>query len=421
MSSNDIAVSVRKLSKDYTIRHNATDHITLSELALDRIRHPLRRAERERFPALCDVSFDLHWGEVLGLIGRNGAGKSTLLKVLGRITEPSTGEARLWGRVGSLLEVGTGFHPELTGRENVFLNGSILGMSRKEISRKFDAIVEFAGVERFLDTPVKRFSSGMYVRLAFAVAAHLDSEILLLDEVLAVGDGDFQAKCLGKVTELAGSGRAVIFVSHNMGTLQHFTSRALLLERGSLAMMGPTEAVVTRYVEAGGGVIEDVDVSKTPRYQSGLGTRARIVRVRLNHQNGVIGAEDDLAYTVTVRSNEDLGPVRISQIVNSADHKPVGRSFGIPCIYLKRGCVTQFDVVLPRPALAPGRYYLSMAVGVGDNMSSIDNLDIVTDSVHFEVAPPTTRDGRVTNWHEAWGRLRFEEPRVERVETSASQ
>ena len=188
--SSDLALSARGLGKAYTIRHNATDHVTMAEVMLNKIRHPLQRADREKFWAIHDIDFDLHKGEVLGLIGRNGAGKSTLLKLLGRITAPTTGEIKLWGRVGSLLEVGTGFHPELTGRENIFLNGSILGMTTAEIRKQFDAIVDFAGVEKFLDTPVKRYSSGMFVRLAFSVAAHLESEILLVDEVLSVGDAE---------------------------------------------------------------------------------------------------------------------------------------------------------------------------------------------------------------------------------------
>jgi lipopolysaccharide transport system ATP-binding protein len=250
MSSDDLAISVRGLAKAYTIRHNVTDHVTLAEVALARLKHPFRRAEREQFWALRDVSFDLPRGEVLGLIGRNGAGKSTLLKILSRITDPSIGEVRIRGRVGSLLEVGTGFHPELTGRENVYLNGSILGMSTKEIDRQFDAIVAFAGVARFLDTPVKRFSSGMYVRLAFAVAAHLETEILLVDEVLAVGDQEFQRKCLGKMHDVAVDGRTVLFVSHQMESVRALCDRAILLDAGTVAMEDTAQAVTEEYLTA---------------------------------------------------------------------------------------------------------------------------------------------------------------------------
>src|SRR5262245_29026687 len=237
MSSSDMAISVRGLSKAYTIVHE-TRQSTLAETVLQRLRRPLHRPMRETFWALKDVSFEVKRGDVVGIIGRNGAGKSTLLKLLSQITEPTTGEVELHGRVGSLLEVGTGFHPELTGRENVYLNGSILGMKKKEIDRKFDEIVAFSGVEKFLDTPVKRYSSGMHVRLAFSVAAHLETEILVVDEVLAVGDLDFQKKCLGKMGDFAKCGRTVIFVSHNMAAVKALCSSAILLANGRLIAKG---------------------------------------------------------------------------------------------------------------------------------------------------------------------------------------
>ncbi len=198
-----------------------------------------------------DVSFEVHKGEVVGIIGRNGAGKSTLLKILSRITEPTTGRAVIHGRVGSLLEVGTGFHPELTGRENIYLNGAILGMRRAEIDRRFDEIVAFSEIERFLDTPVKRYSSGMYVRLAFAVAAHLEPEVLIVDEVLAVGDAAFQKKCLGKMGDVAGEGRTVIFVSHNMAAIARLCRRALLLEDGAVRYEGYSEEATAQYLANG--------------------------------------------------------------------------------------------------------------------------------------------------------------------------
>ncbi len=207
-------------------------------------------SRREEIWALKEISFDVDAGEVIGLIGRNGAGKSTLLKILSRITEPTSGVADIYGRVGSLLEVGTGFHSELTGRENVFLSGAILGMRKKEIARKFDEIVDFSGVERYIDTPVKRYSSGMAVRLAFAVAAHLDPEVLLIDEVLAVGDAAFQKKCLGKMSEVAGSGRTIIFVSHNMGAIKGLCSRAVWLDSGQMRSDGPVDEVVHQYLVA---------------------------------------------------------------------------------------------------------------------------------------------------------------------------
>ena len=211
-------------------------------------RQVFQSREREEFWALKNVTFEIRQGEVLGIIGRNGAGKSTLLKILSRITEPTTGRVTLRGRVASLLEVGTGFHPELTGRENIYLNGAILGMSRAEIRRKFDEIVAFAEIEKFLDTPVKRYSSGMYMRLAFAVAAHLDAEILLIDEVLAVGDAEFQRKCLSKMSAVARENRTVLFVSHNMGAISALTTKCILLDRARMVDFGDTEPVIHKYL-----------------------------------------------------------------------------------------------------------------------------------------------------------------------------
>jgi homopolymeric O-antigen transport system ATP-binding protein len=247
MSSSERAISIRRVGKKYTIRHDEAAPTTLSEALTRRIRHPFARTAREVFWALRDVTFDVSQGEVLGLIGSNGAGKSTLLKILSRVTEMSEGEVDLHGRVGSLLEVGTGFNQELTGRENVFLNGSILGMTRSEIRAQFDAIVAFAGVERFLDTPVKHYSSGMYVRLAFAVAAHLRSEILIVDEVLAVGDLDFQRKCLGKMRDVATDGRTVLLVSHNMTAITSLCARGIVLRSGEVAFAGDAGEAVAFY------------------------------------------------------------------------------------------------------------------------------------------------------------------------------
>ena len=245
---SDLALSVRGLTKEYQILHNAERHNRVTDAMADSVRGLFRKKEVETFRALDDVSFDVKKGEVLGVIGRNGAGKSTLLKILSRITEPTSGEIHLYGRVGSLLEVGTGFHPELTGRENIYLNGAILGMRKKEIDRQFDAIVDFAEVEKFLDTPVKRYSSGMYVRLAFAVAAHLNPEILIVDEVLAVGDAQFQKKCLGKMQDVSRQeGRTVLFVSHNMGVVRGLCTRAILMGSGRIESIGDSYSVTSTY------------------------------------------------------------------------------------------------------------------------------------------------------------------------------
>ena len=251
-----VAIQAQGLSKRYQIGELQSAYGTLRESLSSGTRRLFRFEHRQHDQdlwALKDVSFELTEGGVLGIIGRNGAGKSTLLKILTRITTPTEGRATIRGRVGSLLEVGTGFHPELTGSENVYLNGSVLGMKRKEIAKKFPDIVEFAGVERFIDTPVKRYSSGMSVRLAFAVAAHLEPEVLLIDEVLAVGDAEFQRRCLGRMEDMSQSGRTVVFVSHQMQALSQLCDRAIQLEGGQIVDDGPAGEVVARYLQSVGG------------------------------------------------------------------------------------------------------------------------------------------------------------------------
>src|SRR5213594_1123653 len=261
---SDIAIRVEGISKHYRIGARQERYYTLHDTLTEAVARPFqklaaffsrngagpRTPEASSIWALKDVSFEVKRGEVVGIIGRNGAGKSTLLKILSRITEPTEGRARIHGRVGSLLEVGTGFHPELTGRENIFLNGAILGMRREEIKRKFDEIVAFAEIEKFLDTPVKRYSSGMYVRLAFAVAAHLEPEILLVDEVLAVGDINFQKKCLGKMGDVARAGRTVVLVSHQLNQIRRLCHRVVWIDEGSVRQDGPTHGVVSTYESA---------------------------------------------------------------------------------------------------------------------------------------------------------------------------
>lgn len=250
MSSNGLSVSVRGVSKAYSIYHNATRHTTIGEALAHRLKNPFQRAGKDTVWALKDVSFELHRGETVGIIGRNGAGKSTLLKIICNIVAPTMGEIDLYGPVGSLLEAGTGFHPELTGRENIYLNGAIIGMRRTEINKQFDAIVDFAEIRNFLDTPVKRYSTGMYVRLGFAIAAQLSTDILIVDEVLSVGDIDFQNKCLRAIDDLARSGRTVFFVSHKMSSIQSLCKRVIWIEKGEVVADGKSEEVVARYLES---------------------------------------------------------------------------------------------------------------------------------------------------------------------------
>ena len=279
-------IKVQNLSKLYQLGGRSDPYQTFRETISQTVRAPLnalrrgRNGEEKTIWALDDVSFEVQPGEVVGIIGRNGAGKSTLLKVLSRITEPTRGRVDLWGRVGSLLEVGTGFHPELTGRENIFLNGAILGMKRSEIERKFDEIVAFAEVEKFIDTPVKRYSSGMFLRLAFAVAAHLEPEVLVVDEVLAVGDASFQKKCLGKMSDVANAGRTVLFVSHNMGAIQGLCGRAIWLSGGKIVGQGEANQIVAEYMEMVG---QEID---TPATDSSAALSIR--KVHLRNKSGEI-------------------------------------------------------------------------------------------------------------------------------------
>ncbi len=256
-------ITVKNISKKYNIAHQRGGYVALRDVLTNIAKKPLKflkhkakeatgKAGKEEFWALKDINFTVEKGEVVGIIGANGAGKSTLLKILSQITPPTTGEIKINGRLASLLEVGTGFHPELSGRENIFLNGAILGMTKKEIAEKFDDIVKFAGIEKFIDTPVKRYSSGMYVRLAFSVAAHMEPDILLVDEVLAVGDAEFQKKCLGKMDEVTKqAGRTILFVSHNMGAIQNLCKKSILLEGGKIKMIGETKKIITEYLKEG--------------------------------------------------------------------------------------------------------------------------------------------------------------------------
>jgi lipopolysaccharide transport system ATP-binding protein len=380
---SDIVITAENLSKSYLVGHRSSQRESYTSLrdviargarsfgckALDFVhgRQVVQGDEVEEFWALRDVSFELKRGKVLGIIGRNGAGKSTLLKILSRITEPSRGCARLRGRVASLLEVGTGFHPELTGRENIFLNGAILGMTKAEIKSKFDEIVDFAEVGRFLDTPVKRYSTGMYVRLAFSIAAHLEPEILIVDEVLAVGDADFQKRCLGKMQDVASKeGRTILFVSHNMAAIESMCDSALLLVRGRCAAQGDVQVVLQEYLRdisrASAVPLED----RTDR--SGTGA-VRFVSISLEDHNGSkvsafqCGTKAILHLIVENRTQDELRGLRISlgidnemgQRVALLDTMLLGED-------ISGGAAVRQSVrvVIPRMALIPGRYRLTI-------------------------------------------------------------
>ena len=382
-------IQVKHLSKRYQIGMDRT-YKTFCESITDTIKSPLKRLksfsrQEEIFWALKDVNFEVFPGEVVGIIGRNGAGKTTLLKILSRITHPTEGEVVLRGRVASLLEVGTGFHPELTGRENIYFNGAILGMTKQEIEDKFDEIVDFSGVKDFLDTPLKRYSSGMQVRLAFAVAAHLEPEILVVDEVLAVGDAEFQKKCLGKMSEVAKGGRTVLFVSHNMSAVQNLCSRGLCLENGQIQHQGAMSDVVEAYLSASAdlGTLER-DVSCLPR-RPGEGTSFRYVHARVNVTNRYLRMWKPLSLDLEFESSTGATEVCPGFSIFAMDGMCVFTCEGEDnqfLLDLKPGDKGEIHMVVPHPALAPGRYMLRL--GARSNAQMLDWIDNV---LHFEVSP----------------------------------
>ena len=381
------------LGKRYRIGLREQQSTTFREAAVKTMSAPLRRFRQLRevedgddlFWALKDVSFEVERGEVVGLIGRNGAGKSTLLKIFSRITDPTLGEARLRGRVASLLEVGTGFHQELSGRENLYLNGAILGMKKSEINRKFDEIVAFAEIERFLDTPVKRYSSGMYVRLAFAIAAHLDPEILIVDEVLAVGDADFQKKCLGKMKDVArGEGRTVLFVSHNMMAVRSLCSRAIVLSKGKVSYLGRTEDSVAHYLLEGGS--EGASAWHRPEGNPTKPLMFEQVRAMLAGSQPNLRLEVDLLLQTHSWHKPAFLAVDIVDPTGTAIMQALPTSE--PFIEPNKG-IHELRVGIDLPPLIPGRYYLSLWTG-SHNTQTLDTID---ECVCFDVEH-TPAEGR---------------------------
>jgi lipopolysaccharide transport system ATP-binding protein len=370
------AIRVEGLGKRYRLAHGQerAAYRTLRDSIMKFVTAPLRkRGTEEEFWALNDVSFEVQPGEVVGIIGRNGAGKSTLLKILSRIMKPTTGRVEINGRVGSLLEVGTGFHPELTGRENVYLNGSILGMSHKVIEKKFDEIVAFAEVEKFLDTPVKRYSSGMYVRLAFAVAAHLEPEIMIVDEVLAVGDAAFQKKCLGKMSEVGRAGRTVLFVSHNMAALQHLCQKAFILQKGSIVACGSAGEMVKDYLHR-----QSNNTFSLKDFSNRTGSGDVIfTSFRIEDENGrtIQLAHSGQDITLVFGYASDLGPVHKPVNIGFGLHSPTGERLVI--LYASHtgqefnslSSTGEFRCRIPRLPFNPGRISVFPRIEVNGNES----------------------------------------------------
>lgn len=416
---SDLAVQVENLSKRYQIGELVTMR-DLPRVAWGAVKAPFRCFRKsdpsvvsglgKEFWALRDVNVDVHRGEVLGIVGANGAGKSTLLKILSRITAPTTGHITMHGRSASLLEVGTGFHPELTGRENIYLNGSILGMNKREIDSKLDEIIEFSGVSEFIETPVKRYSSGMRVRLAFAVAAHLDPEILIVDEVLAVGDAAFQSKCLTRMSEVANEGRTVLFVSHNMGAVRSLCSRCVLLRSGGLVLDSTPDAILKEYLNLTTETCEAEFTDSTVRTGSG---EARIESAR------VLQADGRVASAVV------MGEPVVIEIEFSADsivRHPVfaigiNSSLGQPIIRLSSREIVgempavnsggRVQIAVPSLPLLPGSYYVTIHIGNGQ-----DRVDNIRNALKLSIAPgdvyPTGKYPDPSSGYFAYAPARFD-------------
>ena len=357
---------------------------------------------KDRFLALNDVSFEVRKGEALGIIGHNGAGKSTLLKLLSRVTAPSDGTISYNGRSASMLEVGTGFHPELTGRENVYMNGAILGMTKAEIDRKFDQIVEFAEMEKFIDTPVKRYSSGMYVKLAFAVAAHLDSEILVMDEVLAVGDMKFQQKCLGKMGDAANSeGRTVLYVSHNMNTIRQLCTRCIVLDHGRVVFDGDTESAIGVYMEKNSNMAIVNDCSE-PRPSKDIDLRLHIDQVTFLNKTElpIYKQGENLALRVRCSAQSATDNVALRIVLETPDKTRVGLATTKPCIQAKEG-VNEIDLGMNVDWLAPGKYNCSMVLYSVNEYGSQQVHDRIEVSCTFEKVLDTDETNRMA-WNSTW-------------------
>ncbi len=400
---SNIAIRIEGLGKKYLIGEKQKRYNRLGDQLVEMASSPFRRAGQlikgqygsasdlhQDFWALKDISLEIKHGEIMGIIGHNGAGKSTLLKILSQITEPTTGYADIFGRVGSLLEVGTGFHPELTGRENVYLNGSILGMRKSEIDRKFDAIVDFAEIEQFIDTPVKHYSSGMYVRLAFSVAAHLEPEILLIDEVLAVGDVGFQKKSLGKMENVSQQGRTVIFVSHNMNALQRLCPQSILLDHGSLVAQDRTSIVIEHYLSAAStessGPNFKIDLANQTRNEKGTG-KVEFASISYTGDNPSLAYHPytdgplEISLCLLAQTNFSVGSVAViiydrygTKLVNADT-----LSFGQP-VTLQQG-VNNLVIRIDQLHLNPGLY--TMGLWVADPPSEV--YDSIPSAVLFEV------------------------------------
>ena len=369
------------------------------------------KADSDYVWALRDINFEVKRGEVLGIIGKNGAGKSTLLKILSRVTGPTTGEIKTKGRIASLLEVGTGFHPELTGRENIYLNGAILGMSKAEIKAKEKEIIEFSGCERYIDTPVKRYSSGMRVRLAFAVAAHLEPDILVIDEVLAVGDAEFQKKAIGKMQDISkGEGRTVLFVSHNMAAVKSLCTRAIVLEHGKTVFEGEVNDSINFYLKQNEtkSILTKVEISEEHRRYK-TSNEVQIISVEFLNplQTNWFASLQQIKLKFKIIINSPISKYRIAGSIFTYDDFKIGTFFSnsIPA-----NCNNQFsclELSINDHNLSKGHYYFAFSIGIGDEELGNKEFDIVYEVLHFQITHKTDLNTPINNWPKNWGNILF--------------
>ncbi|MCQ2485010.1 MAG: ABC transporter ATP-binding protein [Clostridia bacterium] len=405
MNEKPVVLKIENVKKRYMIKRIEDKNLNKSEKFKKGLKNFFSsKSSKEPFYALNGVSFEVRQGEKVGIIGKNGAGKSTLLKNISRITEPTDGRIEFLGKISSMLEVGTGFNGELTGRENVYLNGAILGMTKAEVDKKFDDILEFSEVGKFIDTPVKRYSSGMFVRLAFAVAANLESDILLVDEVLAVGDTRFQKKCINKMLEIASSGRTILFVSHQMNTIRQLCDRVIVLKEGKVIFDGDVEEGIKIYNDDSNIEKKNhYDYSNTPRIQTFINNHSEIKTLDiLNSDNCIYGINDPIEFNIHCKTKkENIGDISLRISIWREDETPVSSFFSKP--FTNINTITDFNVKvkIKEHNLAPGLYRVILTLcGNSSNKFCVDDMDNIYPAFVFEIL---NKDGTSHQWARVWG------------------
>lgn len=419
MSENQTALKIENIKKKYVIKHvtkKPDDKRERAKLALYNLTHPKQANQKEDFWALNGVNFEVKQGEKVGIIGKNGAGKSTLLKVISRITEPTDGKIEFYGKISSMLEVGTGFNRELTGRENIYLNGAILGMTRAEIDAKFDDILEFSEVGKFIDTPVKRYSSGMFVRLAFAVASHLEPDILLVDEVLAVGDTRFQKKCIQKMRSIADSGKTILFVSHQMNTIRQLCDRVIVLKEGKVIYDGEVEGGIRLYNSEAymekRNHYEYKDLARMPGYNL---DKAEILSLDILHNESCIyEADEPIDFKLKLKTKvPDIGDLSFRMLIWQADETPIETAFTKTFANINDVGEYEVEATIRKHNLAPGLYKLTLILSGGNSSSNSENLDYIYPAFVFEVL---NADGTSRTWSRSWGWVHFDDVDLKLIE-----